>query len=80
MKNSEEESSNSYFESSDSDYLLQRMNSKIIKFDKDDYFNNSSSSEKKNPEIIEKTEDHHFGRVKIKKYNKLFYIIFSILV
>ena len=66
MKNSEEEqSTSSYFENSDSDYMLQRMNSKIIKYDKDDYFNNSSSSEKKNPEIIEKTKDYHFGRVKI---------------
>ena len=71
MKNSEEEqSTSSYFENSDSDYMLQRMNSKIIKYDKDDYFNNSSSSEKKNPEIIEKTKDYHFGRVKIK-YNKI---------
>ena len=71
MKNSEEEqSTSSYFENSDSDYMLQRMNSKIIKYDKDDYFNNSSSSEKKNPEIIEKTKDCHFGRVKIK-YNKI---------
>jgi hypothetical protein len=66
MKNSEEEqSTSSYFENSDNDYSLQRMNSKIIKYDKDDYFNNSSSSEKKNPEIIEKTKDYHFGRVKI---------------
>ena len=66
MKNSEEEqSTSSYFENSDSDYMLQRMNSKIIKYDKDDYFNNSSSLESKNPEIIEKTEDYHFGRVKI---------------
>ena len=66
MKNSEEEyqSSSSYFENSDSDYILQRMNSKIIKYDKEEYFNNSSSLESKNPEIIEKTEDHHFGRVK----------------
>jgi hypothetical protein len=66
MKNSEEEyqSSSSYFENSDSDYILQRMNSKIIRYDKEDYFNNSSSYEKKTPEIIEKTEDHHFGRVK----------------
>ena len=66
MKNSEEEqSTSSYFDNSDNDYILQRMNSKIIKYDKDDYFNNSSSSEKKNPEIIEKTKDYHFGRVKI---------------
>ena len=66
MKNSEEEyqSSSSYFENSDSDYILQKMNSKIIRYDKEDYFNNSSSYEKKTPEIIEKTEDHHFGRVK----------------
>ena len=66
MKNSEEEyqSSSSYFENSDSDYILQRMNSKIIRYDKEDYFNNSSSYEKKTPEIIEKTEDQHFGRVK----------------
>ena len=66
MKNSEEEqSTSSYFENSDNDYSLQRMNSKIIKNDKDDYFNNSSSSDIKNPEIIEKTKDYHFGRVKI---------------
>ena len=66
MKNSEEEqSTSSYFENSDSDYMLQRMNSKIIKYDKEEYFNNSSSLESKNPEIIEKTEDYHFGRVKI---------------
>ena len=45
MKNSEEEyqSSSSYFENSDSDYILQRMNSKIIRYDKEDYFNNSST-------------------------------------
>ena len=43
------------------------MNSKIIKYDKEEYFNNSSSLESKNPEIIEKTEDYHFGRVKINK-------------
>ena len=68
MKNSEEEqSTSSYFENSDNDYILQRMNSKIIKYDKEDYFNNSSSLESKNPEIIEKTEDYHFGRVKINK-------------
>ncbi len=68
MKNSEEEqSTSSYFDNSDNDYILQRMNSKIIKYDKEDYFNNSSSLESKNPEIIEKTEDYHFGRVKINK-------------
>ena len=68
MKNSEEEqSTSSYFDNSDNDYILQRMNSKIIKYDKEEYFNNSSSLESKNPEIIEKTEDYHFGRVKINK-------------
>ena len=68
MKNSEEEqSTSSYFENSDNDYILQRMNSKIINYDKEDYFNNSGSLEIKNPEIIEKTEDYHFGRVKINK-------------
>ena len=65
-------SSSSYFEDSSEDegYLLRNMISNK-RNTKKDYFNYDSENEYKTrkPDKVHKTEDKHFGRVKIKYLN-----------